>query len=87
MYDLERWFRLELNWYAIEHNVTDYPHIHLVLQGTGKDQETGCCRPVTFKAQDVAYLCERGRTHSEYELQRLLTAMVQELDKYDRDSA
>ena len=83
MHDLEGWLKLELNWYAIVHHNTNRPHIHLVLQGTGKDRETGCARPVTFHAQDIAYLRERGRAHSEYELQQLLTEIVRELDQCD----
>jgi hypothetical protein len=83
LHDLEDWFSLELNWYGVLHRNTASPHIHLVLQGTGTDRETGCARPVIFKARDVAYLRQRGRAQSEYELLQLLTEMLRELDQCD----
>lgn len=83
LHGLENRFGQILNWYAIEHCNTNQPHVHVIMQGTGKDRETGRTRSVIFHAQDFVYLRERGRVHSEYELQNVLTEMVRQLDQYD----
>jgi hypothetical protein len=82
MDDLEKRFKQQLNWYAIHHD-TATPHVHVLLQGTGRHQETGQVLPVVFTSQDRVYLCERGRAHSEYERQRFLAETLYELDQWD----
>lgn len=82
LHDLEKRFKQQLNWYAIHHD-TATPHIHVILQGAGKDQENGEVLPIVFHTQDFAYLCERGRAYSGYEQQRFLTETLRELDQWD----
>jgi hypothetical protein len=81
--DVEDQFEQTLNWYAVQHSAIDHPHIHVIVPGTGKDRKTGHIRSVIFRAQDFVYLRERGRAHSEYELQGFLMKIVRELDQYD----
>ncbi len=83
LHDLENRCGQTLNWYAIQHSPIDHPHIHVIVQGTGQDRETGRARSVIFHAQDSAYLQERGRAYSEYALQNVLMEMVRQLNQYD----
>ena len=83
MGDLEDRFHQDLNWYAVHHANTDDPHVHVVLQGTGIDRETGHAEPVTFTAEDFRSMRESGREHSEYEHQRFLAEKWQEFDERD----
>lgn len=83
MHDLAHWFGLDLNWYAIEHRAIDHSHVHLVLDGMGKDRETGCARPIRFRAQDLVYLETRGRANSGYLFQHILAETLIELDQSD----
>ncbi len=52
MRDLEDRFSQDLNWYAVHHANTDDPHVHVILQGSGIDRETGQIEPVTLTAED-----------------------------------
>lgn len=83
MADLEEHQGRELHWYAVQHNNTNHPHIHVVLAGGGEHLVTG--RPATVKMvpHDYALLRESGRTHSEHDWYERVQEMVQELDRTD----
>lgn len=83
MADLEDRFHQDLDWYAVLHANTDDPHVHVVLQGTGIDRETGNAEPVTFTPEDFRSMRESGREHSEYEHQHFLAEKLHELDERD----
>jgi hypothetical protein len=81
--DLERRFGQDLNWYAIVHDEMEMPHVHVIVQGMGKNQNNGHALQVTFNAHDFAYLCERGRAYSQYKQQQFMTEQLRILDLYD----
>jgi hypothetical protein len=83
MADLEKRLGKSLNWYAMHHHNTDHPHMHIVLQGTGIDRDTGRAAPVALNPQDFKFLKERGREHSEYEQRRFLEETLRELNERD----
>lgn len=83
MVDLENRFGQGLNWYAVHHANTDDPHVHIVLQGSGIDRETGEAEPVTFTPEDFRSMRENGRAHSDYEHQQFLAETLRELDERD----
>jgi hypothetical protein len=84
MSDLEKRLGKSLNWYAVHHQNTAHPHMHVIMRGTGIDRETGRAVPVTLNPQDFKFLREKGREHSEYENQRFLEQTLREL--HERDS-
>ena len=83
MRDLEDRFDQDMKWYAVHHANTDDPHVHVILQGTGIDRETGHAEPVTLTPEDFRRMRESGREHSEYEHQHFLAEKWQELDERD----
>lgn len=83
MTDLEKRLGKSLNWYAMHHHNTDHPHMHIVLQGTGIDHDTGRVAPVALNPQDFKFLKEKGREHSEYEQRRFLEETLRELNERD----
>jgi hypothetical protein len=83
MADLEDRFDQDLKWYAVHHANTDDPHVHVIVQGSGIDRETGDLEPVTFTPDDFRMMRESGRDHSEYEHQHFLAETWQELDERD----
>lgn len=70
--DLSQRLGTDVNWYAMQHRNTENPHVHVVIQGTGQERSTGRAVPVAFNPQDFKFLRDKGREHSEYELQRFL---------------
>src|SRR5258708_1203335 len=83
MGDPEDHFNQDLNWYAVHHANTDDPHVHVVLQGTGIDRETGHAEPVSFTGDDFRAMRESGREHSDYEHRHFLAEKWHELDERD----
>lgn len=65
MSDLEDMQGKELHWYAVSHQNTEHPHIHVVLAGAGEDPETGEQEPVKLFQEDYQLLRESGIEHSE----------------------
>lgn len=67
MSDLEERQDKDLHWYAVFHENTDNPHIHVVLAGAGKDRETGESEQVRLYTDDYTFLRESGHEHSDAE--------------------
>lgn len=83
MADLEDRFDQDLKWYAVHHANTNDPHVHVIVQGSGLDRETGEREPVTFTPDDFRSMRESGREHSDYEHQQFLAEKWLELDERD----
>ena len=83
MGDLEKRLGKSLNWYATHHQNTAHPHIHIVMQGTGIDRETGRAAPVMLNPQDFKFIKDKGREHSEYEQYRFLEETLRDLRERD----
>jgi hypothetical protein len=81
--DLEERKGLELHWYAVYHENTEHPHVHVLLAGAGEQKETGKLLPVTLSAEDYQFLRERGHDHSDHDLYAQIIQTVQELDHQD----
>ena len=83
MGDLEARFDTDLNWYAVSHQNTDDPHVHVVLSGTGVDRETGQEEPVSLTPYDFRFLRESGREHSDSDHYLLVENTLHDLDERD----
>ena len=83
MDDLQEKQGRELHWYAVNHDNTDNPHVHVVLAGAGENLETGKTEPVKMYTQDYQLLRESGHEHSEYEWSRQIEGLVKEYDQQD----
>lgn len=83
MHDLEEYQEKDLHWYAVFHNNTDNPHVHVVVAGAGEDLETGKTEAVRLYPQDYQFIRESGREHSDYEHYQLIRQTAQELDMQD----
>jgi type IV secretory pathway VirD2 relaxase len=83
MRDLEHYYGMNMEWYAAQHRNTDDPHVHVVLQGTGENKETGQDEPIIFTRDDFRFLRERGRAHSDYEHTHLIETTWNEMDERD----
>lgn len=83
MRDLEEWQGKNLHWYAVHHDNTDNPHVHVVLAGTGENLETGQPEQVRMYAPDYHFLRESGHEHSGYEHQREMNEWIREADERD----
>ncbi len=83
MADLEERQGKHLHWYAVQHNNTDNPHVHVVLAGKGENLETGKTELVKMYAPDYQFLRASGHEHSGYEHQREVNAWMREADERD----
>lgn len=83
MADLEKSQGRELHWYAVQHNNTDNPHVHVVIAGAGENRETEKLEPVKLYAQDYKLMRESGHEHSDHEWYRQLSDLVKEYDQQD----
>ena len=83
MRDLEEAQGRELHWYAVHHQNTEHPHVHVIVAGAGYNEETGREEPVKLYAHDYEVLRESGHEHSDYHFQHLLKEQFQELDALD----
>lgn len=84
MHDLEERKGQELHWYAVKHDNTDNPHVHVVLAGAGEDKETGKTQPVKMYSPDYRFMEDSGREHSEHEHYRHIGELVKEYDSQER---
>jgi hypothetical protein len=85
MADLEETQQKELHWYAVQHQNTEHPHVHVVVAGAGYDWETGEQETVKLTRQDYEQLRESGRDHSEYAWEHRLKELFQGLEQQDRE--
>ncbi len=83
MADLADSLDQEVKWYAVHHANTDDPHVHVILQGSGIDRETGEREPVTLTPDDFRAMRESGHEHSEYEYHHFLAEKWQDIDARD----
>lgn len=81
MRDLEEFKGQELHWYAVKHNNTDDPHVHVVLAGSGERFRDGRPQAVKLYAQDYAFLRERGREHSGYDYAQRDRELAQQISQ------
>ncbi len=81
MHDLEDYQGLKLTWYASHHHNTDNPHVHVVIQGTGEQQDTGRAERVAFTSSDFRMLRESGREHSDYNHYRLIEETLRDMNE------
>ncbi|EFH79653.1 relaxase MobL [Ktedonobacter racemifer] len=67
MRDMEERQSKELRWYAVLHQNTDNPHVHVVIAGKGQSTDTGKESLVKIGKEDYEAMRESGRAHSDYE--------------------
>lgn len=78
MSDLEARQGKELHWYAVAHQNTDNPHVHVVLAGSGENHETGEREVVKMFAPDYQFLRESGHEHSNHDWHERLDELYQQ---------
>jgi relaxase-like protein len=83
MRDLEETQGKDLHWYAVHHDNTEHPHVHVVLAGAAEDHVTGEMEPVKLYQGDYEHLRESGREYSEHGFYHQLEEDLQELDRQD----
>ncbi len=83
MADLEDEQGKDLHWYAVVHQNTDHPHVHVVVAGAGEDHETGQEVPVKLYQEDYRQIRESGHEHSEYEFYHQLETALEEVERQD----
>jgi type IV secretory pathway VirD2 relaxase len=83
MSDLEERQGKDLHWYAVKHDNTDNPHVHVVLAGAGENRESGKSEPVRMYAPDYQSMRESGREHSERGWHDRIESLVKEYDRHD----
>jgi len=84
MADLQENQGRELHWYAVHHENTDNPHVHVVISGAGENLETGKLEPVKLYPQDFKLMRESGHDHSEHEWYHQIVQQMKEYDQQDR---
>lgn len=83
MDDLQERQGKQLHWYAVHHDNTDNPHVHVVLAGQGENLETGKPEQVKMYAPDYQFLRESGHEHSGHEQLREVDEWIREADERD----
>ncbi len=83
MDDLQERQGKQLHWFAVHHDNTDNPHVHVVLAGEGENLETGQPEQVRMYAPDYQFLRESGHEHSGHEQQREMNDWMREADERD----
>ncbi len=83
MSDLEERQGKDLHWYAVVHENTDHPHVHVVLAGAGEDLETGKQQPIKLYQEEYVFLREAGHDHSDHAFYQQIKETVQALDRTD----
>lgn len=83
MTDLEDEQGKDLHWYAVIHQNTDHPHVHVVVAGAGEDHETGQEEAVKLYPEDYQLLRESGHERSEYEFYYRIQEVLEEYEKQD----
>jgi type IV secretory pathway VirD2 relaxase len=81
MSDLEERQGRDLTWYAVYHENTDNPHVHVVLAGMGENRETGESEQVRLYADDYKFLRESGHEHSDYDWYQRLDVLREQYDR------
>jgi len=85
MDDLEKKQGRELHWYAVKHDNTDNPHVHVVLAGAGENPESGKLEAVKMYQKDYELLRQSGTDRSDRDWYRQIEERLQEEDRHDRE--
>ncbi len=84
MHDLEERQGHELHWYAVHHENTDNPHVHVVLAGAGENREMGKEEPVKLYAGDYQAMRQSGHEHSDHDWYRRIGEYVKEVNQQEQ---
>lgn len=84
MDDLEKKQGRELHWYAVKHDNTDNPHVHVVLAGAGDNLETGNREAVKMYQKDFELLRQSGTDRSDRDWYRQMEEHIREEDRQDQ---
>jgi hypothetical protein len=84
MDDLEKKQGRELHWYAVKHDNTDNPHVHVVLAGAGENHETGKLEAVKMYQKDYELLRQSGTDRSDRDWYQRLEEHVKGEDRHDQ---
>ncbi len=84
MDDLEKKQGRELHWYAVYHNNTDNPHVHVVLAGAGNNLENGNREAVKMYQKDYELLRQSGTDRSDRDWYRQIEERLKEEDRQDQ---
>jgi hypothetical protein len=84
MDDLEKKQGRELHWYAVYHNNTDNPHVHVVLAGSGNNLESGNREVVKIYQKDFDLLRQSGTARSDRDWYRQIEERLKEEDRQDQ---
>ena len=82
MHDLEARKGLQMTWYAMYHNNTDNPHVHVILAGEGID-DAGDAATVRLFREDYMALDRFGYERAEVEFTRLAREVVAEEERIE----
>jgi type IV secretory pathway VirD2 relaxase len=85
MDDLEKKQGRELHWYAVYHNNTDNPHVHVVLAGSGNNLETGNREAVKMYQKDYELLRQSGTDRSDRDWYRQIEEQARQEDRRDQE--
>lgn len=83
MNDLEKKQGRKLHWYAVKHDNTDNPHVHVILAGAGSNNETGKREAVKLYRQDYELLRQSGTDRSDHEWYRHIEEHLREEDRQE----
>lgn len=83
MGDLEERQGKDLHWFAVKHDNTDNPHVHVVLAGVGENRETGEREMVKMYQPDYQFLDQSGHDHSDHDWYREVSDMMKDFDRQD----
>src|SRR5579883_1704002 len=83
MSDLEDRKGMDLTWYAVKHDNTDNPHVHVIIAGSGTDRESGEAGVVKMYVPDYQFLNQAGHDHSDHDWYRELGEMMKDFDRQD----
>jgi hypothetical protein len=85
MGDLEERQGKELHWYAVHHENTEHPHVHVVLAGAGDNRETGKEEAVKLYPADFQALRAAGMEHSEHDWYQRIGEMARDGEEQERE--
>jgi hypothetical protein len=84
MDDLEKKQGRELHWYAVKHDNTDNPHVHVVLAGAGENHKTDNREAVKMYRSDYELLRQSGTDRSDRDWYRYMEERLKEADQRDQ---
>src|SRR5256885_2215404 len=84
MDDWEKKQGRELHWYAVKHDNTDNPHVHVVLAGSGNNQISGNREAVKMYQKDYELLRQSGTDRSDRDLYRQIEERLKKEDRQDQ---